>query len=336
VRISRRQLVTGAGAAGLGLLAGCGRLSVPWVNRERPDLPRVGFLSPSPAEAARPYTEAFEQGLREHGYVAGQDVVIEYRFGDGQDNRVGELAADLVRLDVRVIVTESGPTTADARQATSTIPIIFGVAADPVGTGLISSIARPGGNITGLTTFSPELAAKRLELLKQVVPSVSRMGVLWNTGSADKAREFGEASAAALTLGVQVQSLGVQDAGALESTFERATLDGAEALVTLGDPLTVNERNRIVELAVSNQLPAIYPLRLFVAAGGLMSYGPNISHMFRRTAYYVDRILKGAKPADLPVEQPMTFDFVVNMKTARILGITFPTEILLQVTEVIE
>jgi putative tryptophan/tyrosine transport system substrate-binding protein len=333
-RLSRRGFV--AGTAGLGLLAGCGRL--PWPGRERQPgpPPRIGFLSPSPAQAAQSYVEAFEEGLREHGYRDGQNITIDYRFAEGRDDRVGDLAAELVGLDVRVIVTEGGPAAYAAKQVTSTIPVVFALAADPVGTGLVASIPRPGENVTGLTTFSPELAGKRLELLKQVVPAMSRVAVLWNATSADKQREFGETEAAARALGIQVQSLALQGAEALDGAFERAARADASALATLGDPLTVNQRAHIVELAARSLLPAIYPLKLFVDVGGLMSYGPSIAGNFRRAAYYVDRILKGTSPADLPVEQPMTFDFVVNLKTAQALGITFPNEIMLQVTEVLE
>jgi putative tryptophan/tyrosine transport system substrate-binding protein len=336
IRLSRRRFVLDATAAGLTCVVGCDRLPLPGRERPPPAPPRVGFLSPSPAEAAQSYVEAFEDGLREHGYRDGQTIAIQYRFAEGHDDRVSDLAAELVRLDVKVIVTEGGPAAYAAKQVTSTVPVVFALAADPVGTGLVVSIPRPGENVTGLTTFSPELAGKRLELLKQMVPAMSQVAVLWNATSADKVREFGETETAARTLGIQVQSLAVESPEALDRAFEQISREAAGGLATLGDPLTVNRRTQIADLAARNGLPAIYPLRLFVDAGGLMSYGPNIASMFRRAAYYVDRILKGARPADLPVEQPMTFDFAVNLKTAQALGITFPQEIMLQVTEVIQ
>jgi putative ABC transport system substrate-binding protein len=332
---SRRCFVQGAGVAGLGLLAGCGWRPFPR-HSEQQTLPRLGFLSPSPAAAAQPYVEALRQGLGERGWVEHQNILIDYRFADGHEDLVRELAADLVGSKVTVIVTEGGPTAAAAKQITASTPIVFGVAGDPVGTGLVTSIPHPGSNVTGLTTFSPELAGKRLELLAEVVPSLSRVAVLWNAASEDKAREFAETETAAHTLGIQVQSLPVRAPEELEWAFERASREHAGALTTLGDPLTVNQRARIVELAHQYRLAAIYPLKLFAEAGGLMNYGPSITRLFRRAAYYVDRILKGAKPADLPVEQPREFDFVINLRTAQTLGLTIPPHVLLQATEVIQ
>jgi putative tryptophan/tyrosine transport system substrate-binding protein len=331
-RWRRRQLVLGAGTVGLGLLAGCGRLPGP---AQRP-APRVGFLSPSSADSAQLYVAALQQGLAELGWVEHQNIAVDYRFADGHEDRVNDLAAELVGSHVSVIVTEGGPTTDAAKRLTSTIPIVFGVAADPVGTGLITSLPHPGGNVTGLTTLSPELAGKRLELLRELVPSLSRVAVLWNVASADKAREFAETATAAQTLGIQVYPLPVREPADLESAFELARREEYGALATLGDPLTVNQRARIVELAATNRLPAIYPLKLFVNAGGLMNYGPSISSMFRRAAYYVDRVLSGTSPADLPVEQPREFELVINLKTAQALSLTIPPHVLLQATEIVQ
>jgi putative tryptophan/tyrosine transport system substrate-binding protein len=334
-RYSRRQLVQGAGVAGLGLLAGCGRLPKPGQVLQNSSS-RVGFLSPSPAEAAQPYVQALRQGLLDWGWVEHQNIEIEYRFAEGREHRLDELAADLVKSNVALVVTEGGPAAAAVKRLTTTLPIVFGVAADPVGTGLIASIPHPGGNAPGLMTLSPDLAGKRLELLRQLVPDLSRVAVLWNVASADKAQEFAETESAAQTLGLQVQPLPVREPTDLESAFESVRREAAAALATLGDPLTVNHRARIVDLAAQHHLPAIYPLQLFVAAGGLMNYGPSIAALFRRAAYYADRILKGTSPADLPVERPTVFDFAVNLKTALTLRLTIPPHVLIQATEVLQ
>jgi putative tryptophan/tyrosine transport system substrate-binding protein len=331
---SRRRFLRGAGTASLALLAGCKRL--PFQPSQASASPRVGFVSPSPADTAQQYLDAFRQGLRQLGWVEGQNVEIDYRFAEGRDERLGELTSELVALNLRVLVTEGEPATHAAQRVAGSLPIVFGVAADPVGTGLVASIPHPGGNVTGLTTLSPELAGKRLELLKEIVPTVSRVAVLWNASNADKAREFAETEAAAQTLGIRAQSLAVRRSEEMDGALALAAQEAAGALTVLGDPLTVNERASIANWAARNRLPAIYPLRLFVDAGGLMNYGPSITAMFRRAAYYVDRILKGAKPADLPVEQPMTFDLVINLKAAQALGLAIPQHVLLQATEVLQ
>jgi putative ABC transport system substrate-binding protein len=328
-RLSRRQFV-GAGATGLGLLAGCGRL--PWQAPAR--VARVGVLSGEiPTASSSALTEALRQGLGELGYLDGHNVTLEPRFADGQEDRFSELAAELVHLPVDVIVAFGSPLVLAARQATETIPIVMASGGDPVGLGFVDGLARPGGNVTGLSGMSIQLTSKRLELLTAVRPGISRVGVL---GQPASAREFREAEAAARQLGVHLLLLEVDGPSDLSTAFETGTREGIEALLIVPGHVTVVYSTLIVELATARQLPTIFHRREFAAVGGLMAYGPNSHDLSRRAAYYVDRILKGAKPADLPVEQPMRFDFVVNLKTAQALGITFPNEIMLQITEVIQ
>jgi putative ABC transport system substrate-binding protein len=273
--------------------------------------------------------------MRELGYVEGQNLLIESRAA-GRQELLPDLAAELVRLPVDVIVTVSALATLAAKKATSTVPIVQAIGADLVREGVVASLARPGGNVTGLTQMAPELAAKRLELLKGVVSGLSRVAVLWNPASPPVVLSFGETQGAAQVLSVHLHSLEVRSSDDLESLLEAATRERAEALVVLTDPLTVTHQAQIAALAAARRLPSISDRREFAVAGGLVSYGPDIFAMARRAAAYVDKILKGASPADLPIEQPMTFEFVVNMRTARELGITFPHEVALQITEVIE
>jgi putative tryptophan/tyrosine transport system substrate-binding protein len=331
-RLSRRQFVVGAGvsAAGFGLLAGCGRL--PWQAEPPAKVYRLGFLSTGLLEAE---FEALLQSLHERGYVQGQNIVVEYRTAKLVGDRLPVLAAELVQLPVDAIVAAGTPAHLAAARATGTIPIIT-LVGDPVGDGLAASLARPGGNVTGLTSLDATLAAKRLELLKETVPRASRIAVLWRASNQSKAAEFRETQTAAQILGLELISLEVGSPEELEPAFAPAHREGADALVVLGDGLTYTRAAQIVALAAQQKLPALYEGKEFVDVGGLMSYGPSLTAAFRRAAYYVDRILKGAKPADLPVEQPMTFEFVINLKTAAALGLTFPNEILLQVTEVIQ
>jgi putative ABC transport system substrate-binding protein len=280
--------------------------------------------------------EFFRQGLRELGYVEGQHIEFEVRTAEGDYRRLPALAAELVRLPVDVIVTETVPSAEAAQQATATIPIVMATIVDPVATGVVASLARPGGNVTGLSMMAPVLAAKQLELLKETVPGLSQVAVLWNPINAGTAPQLREVEAAASVLAVRLQPLEVRSPNELEDAFVAMTQQQADGLILLLDATLTDHRARLVDLAAKSHLPAVYGLRDYVEAGGLMSYSASISQMYRRAAYYVDRILRGAKPADLPVEQPMTFDFVVNMKTAQALGITFPNEIMLQVTEVIQ
>ena len=335
-RLSRRYLVLGAGAAGLGLLARCGRL--PWQAQE-PQMAkvyRIGYLAPNSAEVSAAMVEGFQRGLRELGYLEGQNIVLEGRWADGQLDRLPALAAQLVQLPVDVIVTPAYPATVAARAATTTIPIVFFADADPVGTQVVASLAHPGGNVTGLSNMAASLAGKRLELLKETLPEAVRVAAIWNTADAAMARQYGETLAAAEALGVELQSMGIRTPDDLDRAYQAAVVRRLDAMVLIQDPLITRSRDRLVELSTKSGLPTISGDYTFAAAGGLMSYGPNLVRQAQRAAYFVDRILKGAKPADLPVEQPMTFDFVVNLKTAQALGITFPNEIMLQVTEVIE
>ena len=294
---------------------------------------RVGFLffvtSPS-------LDEAFRQGLHELGYVEGQNIAIEYRSAEGKSERLPGLAAELVRLKVDVIVAASPPATEAAKQATSTIPIVFAVSGDPVAAGLVASLARPGGNITGLASISPELVGKELELLKAVAPKVSRVAVLQNPNNAGHALTLRQAEGAARALGVQLQVLKARTPSEIEAAFAAMSSQRAGGVLVLRDALFIAQRTQIAALAAKRRLPAVYGLREEAEAGGLMAYGASVPHMFRRAATYVDKILKGAKPADLPIEQPTKFELVINLKTAKALGLTIPQSLLRQADQVIE
>jgi putative tryptophan/tyrosine transport system substrate-binding protein len=302
---------------------------------------RIGRLSAgSPPEVSPPgqrTAEAFRQGLHELGYVEGQNLVIEWRFAEGRLERLPELAAELVRLPVDVLVVAGGePVIRAAQQATHTIPIVFAGQSDPVGAGSIASLAQPGGNLTGLNTFSIELYGKRLELLKELVPQVARIAALANPAFPGTARAMLEVQRAAQALGVQLHIVEVRSPDAFEHAFAAITSAGIDALLVLTDPLTFERHvSAIIALARQTRLPAMYPWRAYVEAGGLMVYGASLPDIHRRAAYYVDRILKGTKPADLPVEQPTTFELVINLKTAKELGLTIPPPLLFQATEVI-
>ena len=332
---SCRWLVLGAGrlALALVLLAGCTILPARGQPPAKPA--RIGVLTPgSPGPSL--YVDAFREGLREQGYLEGQNLRVEYRYAEGRLERFPALAAELVALPVDAILVMGGaPEVAAVKELTATIPIVFVAAGDPVRSGLVASLARPGGNVTGLSTVAVELGGKRLELLKETAPQMTRVAVLWNAANATKAQEFAEAQAAAPTLGLQVLSLEVRAPDELEPAFQAATRDGAEGLSVLNDPLVFTNRARIANLAAESRLPAIYENRDFVQPGGLMAYGPSFTAAVRRAAYYVTRVLQEARPGDLPVEQPTTFDLVLNARTAQALGITFPPEVLLSATEVI-
>ena len=291
---------------------------------------RIGYLATN--LAASPHLrEAFRQGLRDLGYVEGRNVVIEYRDAEGKLERLPALAAELVALKVDVIVAAGTPAALAAKQATRTLPIVFAAAADPVTSGLVTSLARPGGNVTGLSSLAPELVGKRLELLKQAVPGVSRVAVLWQPGALGERTEkdmLKGAEVAARALGVRLQFVEARGPADFDRAFSDMTRARAGALTVLPSTMFFSERRRLVDLAAKNRLPAVYPLREFVDAGGLMSYGPNLADLFRRAATYVDKILKGAKPADLPVEQPTKFELVINLKTAKALGLTIPPSLL--------
>src|SRR6266511_4339729 len=294
---------------------------------------RIGYLSGASLTASPHLPEAFRQGLRDLGYVEGRNVVIEYRDAEGRPERFAALAAELVALKVDVIVAPNTPAALAAKQATRTLPIVFAVAADPVMSGLVTSLARPGADVTGLSILAPELVGKRLELLKQAVPEVSRVAVLWRPGSMGERMDkdmLKEADGAARALGVRLHLVEARGPADFDRAFADITRARAAALTVFGSTMFSNERRRLVDLAAKNRLPAVYTSREFVDAGGLLSYGPNAADLYRRAATYVDKSLKGTKPADLPVEQPTKFDLVVNMRTAQTLGLTIPQSILLQ------
>jgi putative tryptophan/tyrosine transport system substrate-binding protein len=299
---------------------------------------RIGYLAPN--LAASPHThEAFRQGLRDLGYIEGRNVVIEYRAAEGKLERLPTLAAEVVALKVDVIVVADTPSALAAKQATKTIPIVFTSAGDPVGSGLVTSLARPGGNVTGLSLLGPELVGKCLEQLKQAVPGVSRVAVLWQPGAFGERTEkdmLKGAEVAARALGVRLQLVEARGPEDFDRAFSERTRARADALTVLPSAMFINERRRLVDLAAKNRLPAVYPVREFVDAGGLMAYGANIPDLYHRAATYVDKILKGAKPGDLPVEQPTKFELVINLKTAKALGLTVPDSLLRRADEVIQ
>ncbi len=296
---------------------------------------RIGFLSPVAPTTAPTWDEAFRQGLRELGYVEGRNIAIEYRWAEDKYERLPDLAAELVRLKVDVIVAVAVAARA-AKQATSTIPIVFAVVGDPLGDKLVASLARPGGNITGLTTIAGELIGKQLELLKETAPQVSRVAVLQNLGTPSHPRWVREAAGAARALGVQLRALEVRRSKDLDAAFTAITGERADALLVLPDAMFVNHRARIADFAAKSRLPSVYGLREHAEAGGLISYAANRPDILRRAATYVDKILKGAKPADLPVEQPTRFELVINLKTAKALGLTIPQSILICADQVIQ
>jgi putative ABC transport system substrate-binding protein len=300
-------------------------------------LPRIGYLTSNLARSPS-MTEGFRQGLRALGYIEGRNVVIEVRDADGKLEKLPVLAAELVALKVDVIVVGGTSGALAAKRATRAVPIVFVSAVDPVTDGLVSSLARPGGNVTGLSANSSELAGKRLEELKRAVPGMSQVAVLWQPGALSERTEQDqrkEAEVAARTLGVRLQFVKVQGPGDFDKAFAEMTTARADALMVLGGTMLLIERRNIVGLAARNRLPAMYGLREYVDAGGLMCYGPDNADMSRRAATYVDKILKGTKPADLPVEQPTKFDLVINLKAARALGLTIPPSLLLR-AEVIQ
>jgi ABC-type uncharacterized transport system substrate-binding protein len=299
---------------------------------------RRGYLSAD--RAANPHLqEAFRQGLRELGHVEGRNLVIEYRDAEGKLERFPALAAELVALKVDVIVASGTLAALAAKQATTTLPIVFSPAADPVASGLVTSVARPGGNVTGLSLLYSELVGKWLEQLKQVIPGVSRVAVLWQPGAFGERTEKDNlkgAEVAARALGVQLQFVEARGPENFDRAFSDMTRARAGALAVLSSNMFVSQRRRLVDLAAKNRLPAVYNVREYVDAGGLMAYGPNLADLYRRAATYVDKILKGAKPGDLPVEQPTKFELVINLKTAKALGLTIPQAMLGRADEVIQ
>jgi len=298
--------------------------------------PRVGLLLQGTSTSLMTRLEGFQHGLRERGYVESKNIALEQRFDDDREERLPALAADLARLRVDIIVAAATPAVKAAKQATATIPIIIVHSADPVALGLVASLARPGGNVTGLSSASPDYSGKQLELLKEAVPKLSRIAILWNAANPGTAIAFREMQDAVRVLKLSVQSLEVRRSEDLAPAFKNVPKQRGMGLVTLLDPLVVSQRARIVELASESRLPAIYPTKEFVEAGGLMSFGADLTDSYRRAAIFVDKILKGAKPAELPVEYPTKFIFTVNLKTAKQIGLTIPPNILAMADKVIK
>jgi len=325
--VKRRQFITLlGGAAAWPLAAGA---------QQAARVPTIGILGAGTPSSHGQWFAAFVQRLRELGWMEGRTVAIEYRWTEGRDERFAEIVAEFIRLKVNVIVTNATTAALAAKQATSVIPIVFAAAADPVGTGLVASLAQPGGNITGLSNQSPDLAAKRLEILREFVPNLHRIAIIAHVGTPIVVLELGEVQAAARALGIEVDILEIRRTQDIAPAFA-AFREPVEALYVCSDPLTIINRIRINTLALGARLPTMHGFRDYVEAGGLMSYGPNIPHQYRRAADYADKILRGTKPADIPVEQPTKFDFVVNLITAQALRISVPPTLLARADEVIE
>jgi putative ABC transport system substrate-binding protein len=297
----------------------------------------IGILSAGNEHAVNPAVNtAFSEALQELGWVEGKNVVFAYRYAENRLERLPELAADLVRRKVDVIAAAGTLAPLAAKRATTTIPIVMTAAGDPLGSGLIASLARPGGNVTGMSLMASDLGAKRLELLKEVLPRLSRVAVLWNAANPYSVLVFNQTQAAGRTLGIEVRSVEVRGPDDFDSAFEAARGLHPDALITVEDPLTASYRTPIAEFTARQQLPSLHGIREFVAAGGLMSYGANLADLFRRAAYYVDKILRGARPADLPVQQPTKFELIINLKTAKAFGLQVPSSLLARADEVIE
>jgi len=307
------------------------------VHAQQPKkIPRIGFLNALFATNNPARIEAFRQGLRDVGYVEGKNIVIEYRYAQRKFDRLPALAAELVRLKVDVIVTSASRETRAAKETTSTIPIVMTNDADPVATGIVASLARPGGNITGLSTLSPELSGKRLELLKEIVPKLSRVAVLRSSISPGNMDTLREVETAAQELKIKLQYLDVLNPNDIETAFRAAGKELADAVIVLSDSILTSQRRQIIDLAVKSRLPASYPRPEFVESGGLMTYGVSLVDNYRRAATYVDKILKGANPADLPVEQPTKFELIVNLKAAKQIDLTIPPGVLARADRVIK
>ena len=314
------------------LIALCGSAEA----QQPKNVPRIGFLSAVSPSTISARLDAFRQGLRELGYVQGKNIVIEWRSAEGKSDRLPGLAAELVRLKVDLVVSGGVATTRAAKQATVTIPIVMASDDDPVGSGFVASLARPGGNITGLSTLSPEISGKQLELLKEIVSKLSRVAIGGDVTRPGIPQALREINVAADALGVQVQYLELREPKDIETAFRAASKEHADAVLVLGSPVLLSQRRQIADVAAKSRLPAIYPRPEFVEDGGLMSYGVSFTDLFRRAATYVDKILKGAKPAELPIEQPTKFELVINLKTAKALGLTVPQSLVARADEVIE
>ena len=304
--------------------------------QQQEKIPRIGYLGGTSYSVNSARVEAFRQGLRELGYVEGKNIAIEWRYAEGKLDRLPTLAAELVRLKVDVIVSAGPPPTRSAKQATVTIPIVMAFDDDPIGSGFAASLARPGGNITGLSTQASEISGKRLELLREIVPKLSRVAVLGTSTRPGNAQSLREVELAAGALGVKLQYLDVLSPEDIETAFRGASKGRAEAVLTLNSTVLISHRRQVADLAAKSRLPAIYYAPEFVEDGGLVTYGVSITDLFRRAASYVDKILKGAKPADLPVEQPTKFEFVINLKAAKQIGLTIPPNVLARADKVIK
>jgi putative ABC transport system substrate-binding protein len=304
--------------------------------QQRVRLPRIGYLGTSSASLEPELVKAFQKGLRDFGYVEGQNIAIEYRWAEGNDHRLPDLVADLVRLKVDLILTAGTPGALAAKRATQTIPIVMAVTGDAVGAGLVSSLARPGGNLTGLTAMVPDLEGKRLELLREVFPTLTTVAVLLNTANPYNTIVWEQTQVSARALGVKVQPVDLRGPEEFKDAFAKLVRQRPDGLVMLADRFLLAHRTQIVDFVAKNRLPAIYPYRDFVVAGGLMSYSPNYEDLFLRSATYVDKILKGAKPSDLPIERPTKFELVINLKTAKALGLTISPSVLMRADQVVE
>lgn len=305
--------------------------------QQPPRSSKVGYLQATARANVAHLVDALRQGLRELGYVEGKSVVLEIRAAEGESERLPELARELVRLKPDVIVATSDPAIAAVKRETQTIPIVMAFSTDPAGTGFVASLARPGGNVTGLSTISPELSGKRLELLREVVPGLSRVAMLWNPDARGNLLDYKETETLARALRLELQSVELSSVEDLDRAFAAVTKGRAQALIVpSGNPVVVTKRSQVTSLAQRHRLPAVYNAKEFVMDGGLMSYGPSVQDMFRRAAVYVDKILKGAKPGDLPVEQPTKFELAINLKTARVLGLTIPPSLLQRADHVIQ
>ena len=296
---------------------------------------RIGYLSGTSPSVNSARVEAFRQGLHELGYVEGKNIVIEWRYAEGKLDRLPALAAELVRLKVDVIVASAPPPTRSAKQATATIPIVMSYDDDPVGNGFVASLARPGGNITGLATLAPEISGKQLELLREIVPKLSRVAVLGNATRPGSPQALREINLAADAFGVHLQYLEVGGPKDIEIAFRAASKERADAVLVMQTPVLISQRRQVAALAVKSRLPIIYGRPEYVEDGGLMSYATSFTDLSRRSAIYVDKILKGAKPADLPVEQPKKFEFIINLKAAKQIGLTIPPSVLARADRVI-
>ena len=310
-------------------------LSLPAAAQQPAKIPRIGFLLAVPASTIPTRIEAFRHGLRELGYLEGENIAIEWRSTEGKADRLPTLAAELVRLKVEVIVSGGPPPTRFLKQATGTIPIVMGYDDDPVGSGFVASLSHPGGNITGLSNMAPEISGKQLELLKEIVPKLSRVAVLGNTSQPVYSQALREINLVADVFRVHIQSLEIRDSKDIATAFQAARKERADAVLVVTTPVLTSQRSQWIELAMKSRLPTIFGRPEYVEDGGLVFYGVSYTDLFRRAAAYVDKILKGAKPADLPVEQPTKFEFIINLKAAKQIGLTIPPNVLARADRVI-